>query len=456
MSRLPKFSKPPFKFTWRSGLWLPVVALAMVLLALVPGESEPDETVGKPREIPSNSAVVACPVDAGTETMLGQLVAGQSADLRAIPEAKIDPIWAQVDTWRTGEAPVGTLVVTQYGDGSGPTGFVAGTANKGSGGGQLLSRCPGLLDEGWLVGMGDNKGKSVIRLTNLGDSMAVVDVYWYSPLGPVEGDDSIGIAIEAGTTKTLKIGDHVPSENVIGAHVVRRRQQVSAVALSADKSGSGTEYVLPQRELSRNVVLAGLPSKGSTSVSVLNPHDETVLIKVRGIRANEAFDIQGLEEVPVKPGSTAQFDIPANAKLGGHSIELVAEQPFAAFATVQTAKDIAIVGKADVLDRPSAVPVKLKGQNVNLTLVAPNESTAVVIEGVDQSMKVVSKKNISLPAGSSTTIDLAKEPKGATAAIVTVDGTAFAGVWTRKGDLIASTTSAPAPVSVRVPAVAVR
>ena len=142
MSRLPKFSKPPFKFTWRSGLWLPVVALAMVLLALVPGESEPDETVGKPREIPSNSAVVACPVDAGTETMLGQLVAGQSADLRAIPEAKIDPIWAQVDTWRTGEAPVGTLVVTQYGDGSGPTGFVAGTANKGSGGGQLLSRCP--------------------------------------------------------------------------------------------------------------------------------------------------------------------------------------------------------------------------------------------------------------------------------------------------------------------------
>lgn len=456
MSRQRKLESSTPTFTWRTGLWLPVIAAAMVLLALVPGESDPDETVGKSREIASNSAIVACPSDAGTQTMLGQIVAGERADLRAIPDGKVDPIWAKTKEWRTGKTSPGALVVTQYGDGSGPAGFVAGTAAKNLGGGYLFSRCPELLDEGWVVGVGDNKGKSVLRLANLGDAMAVVDVHWYSPLGPVEGDGSIGIAIDPGTTKTLKIGDHVPSENVIGAHIVRRRQQVSVVGLSADAPGNGTEYVLPQRELSRKVVLAGLPSAGSASVSVLNPHDETVLVKVRGIRGQEAFDVKGLEEVAVQPGSTSRFDIPSSAKLGGQSLELVADQPIAASAVVQTAKDIAIVSKAEALDRPSATPVTLNGQKVNLTLVAPSESAAVVLEGVDRAMKVVSTKNISLKAGSSTTIDLANELKGATAVIVKVDGKAYAGSWTRKGDLIASTALTPAPISVRVPAVVVR
>lgn len=464
MIRLPKLGsrkrgdeksrQSKVKLTWRSGLWLPVIAVILILLALIPGESTPDLTVGASREIPTNVATFACPVQKGAEVAVGQIKAGTSADAKAVPEADVSEVWTQVDQWRTAKPSAGALVISQEGEGSGPVGYVAGSARKNLGGGQLFSRCPGLLDEGWFIGLAD-QGKSVIQLANLGDSLAVVDIYWWSTLGRVEGDHSMGIVIDPGKTTTVAIGDNVPGEEVVGARIVRRRQQVSAVALSANKAGQGTEFALPQAELDDKLVLAGFPTKGTATVSLLNPHDETVRVKIQGIRAGGTFDIQGLEDVAVKPQTTLRVDVPEKAKLGGQAIQLTAEKEIAAIATVQTAKDFAIVGPAEWLRHPTAVPISLAGQKVQLTLVAPKESVSIVIEGVDSNMKVVSTKNISVPAGSSMVVDLQKELGDSVAAVVTADGEAYAGAWTRKGDQIASTPLYGAPVSVRVPAVAV-
>ena len=455
MTRARRLTVPSASFTWRSGLWLPVIAAAMIGLALIPGESVPDEAVGESREIASNSATLACPTEAGTEVMIGQVKAGDSAVAKAVPNADLSDKWTQADQWRSGKAPVGSLVLAQTGEASGPVGYVAGKAQKDHGSGQLFTRCPGLLDEGWFVGLAD-KGESVIELANLGDSLAVVDVYWWSTIGPIEGDNTVGIAIEPGSMKTVRIGDNVPSEDVIGARIVRRRQQVSAVALSADKSGKGTEFLLPQNGLNRTIVLAGLPETGAISISLLNPNDETVRVKAQGIRTGGTFDIKGLEEIAVKPGSTVRVDVPASAKLGGQAIVLNAEKRIAASAIVQTSKDEAIVGQAEELRNATALPVSLAGQNVRLTLLALDKPASVVIEGVDKKMKVVATKNISIEAGASVNVNLKKELKGATAAVLKSEGTVFAGAWMRDGDLIASTPLAPAPISVRVPAVAVR
>lgn len=455
MTRTRKPSGSSRSFTWRSGLWLPVIAAVLIALALIPGESVPDETVGESREISSGSATLACPTEDGTEAMIGQVVAGKSAQARSVPAADLAKKWSRADRWRRGKVSVGALVVSQTGEGSGPVGYIAGKAPNELGTGLFFSRCPELLDEGWFVGLAD-QGESVIQLANLGESLAVVDVYWWSTIGPIEGDNTMGIAIEPNATMTVHIGDNVPSEDVIGAKIVRRRQQVSAIALSADKSGKGTEFLLPQNGLNRDVVLAGLPNTGAISIALLNPNDETVQVKAQGVRPGGTFDIKDLEEISVKPGSTVRVDVPASAKLGGQAIVLSAEKRIAASAIVETSKDVAIVGQAEELRNATALPVSLAGQKVHLTLLAVDKPGSVVIEGVDKNMKVVATKNISIEAGVSTRVDLKKELKGATAAVLKSEGTVFAGAWMRDGDLIASTPLAPAPVSVRVPAVAVR
>lgn len=455
MTRARRPAVPSASFTWRTGLWLPVIAAVLIGLALIPGESVPDETVGDSRDIASNSATLACPIEDGTQAMIGQVAAGDSAAAKVVPAADLADKWSQADRWRSGKVSEGALVLTQTGEASGPVGYVAGKAANDHGSGQLFTRCPELLDEGWFVGLAD-QGESVIQLANLGESLAVVDVYWWSTIGPIEGDNTMGIAIEPDSTKTVRIGDNVPGEAVIGAKIVRRRQQVSAVALSADKSGKGTEYLLPQNGLNRDVVLAGLPDTGAISIALLNPSDETVRVKAQGIRAGGTFDIKDLEEIAVKPGSTVRVDVPASAKLGGQAIVLSAEKPIAASAIVQTSKDVAIVGQAEELRNATALPVSLAGQKVRLTLLALDKPASVVIEGVDKKMKVVATKNISIEAGASVSVDLKKELKGASAAVLKSEGTVFAGAWMRDGDLIASTPLAPAPVSVRVPAVAVR
>jgi hypothetical protein len=242
----------------------------------------------------------------------------------------------------------------------------------------------------------------------------------------------------------------------VGAQIVRRRQQVSAIGISADKAGQGTELVLPQIELGRSLVFAGLPDKGTMSVSILNPHEETVRVKLRGIRSGGAFDIEGLTDVAIKPQSTLKIDVPSKAKLNGQAIQAVADQRVAATVTVSTAKDIALLSPAVELKRPSAVPVSLAGKNFTLTVVAPQDGGSVALEGVDANMKVVARKNISVPAGSAMQVDLKKELKGAVAVVVKADGSIFAGAWSRSGDLIGGTPLAPAPVFIQVPAVAVR
>jgi len=456
-SRTPEKAAGSFlsRITWRSPFWLPVLAIVMVLLALIPGESTPDETVGKPRDVATNLATLACPVHDELSLMVGQIEAGSAAEARSIPAGTLDSAWSNPKIWRTGKVSGDVLVVSQTGEGAGPVGYVAGTARKSIGSGLIVSRCPELLDEGWIVGMAD-QGKSNITLANLGTAQAVVDVYWYSQIGPVEDTESIGVVIEPGATKTLRIGSSVPTEHVVGAQIVRRRQQVSAIGISADKAGQGTELVLPQIELGRSLVFAGLPDKGTMSVSILNPHEETVRVKLRGIRSGGAFDIEGLTDVAIKPQSTLKIDVPSKAKLNGQAIQAVADQRVAATVTVSTAKDIALLSPAVELKRPSAVPVSLAGKNFTLTVVAPQDGGSVALEGVDANMKVVARKNISVPAGSAMQVDLKKELKGAVAVVLKADGSIFAGAWSRSGDLIGGTPLAPAPVFIQVPAVAVR
>lgn len=442
---------------------LPVIAAGLVVAAgLAPAAPESSEA---PRPVPARETTYAC--TGAPDVATGQVEAGTGATARALPggddvDGATDPQgWVRSDLADVLGGDADTLVVTQRGTASGAVGFVFGTLAKDRGEGLVVGRCPGVVDDAWYAGLGSGQRHlSDLVLTNLADTPAVVDVSLWSADGPVDAVGGDGLVIGPGDTRTVPLADLAAGEPDLGVHVARRRGAVAVAVLDTSTGASqGSELVSPAPEPARRLVLAGLPAgeRGRT-LHVLNPSGSTARVAVEVLGSDGAFVPEGLGEVKVGAGRVVSVAVPPSAGSGRVALRLVADTAVVAAASVSpTGDDTSVVEAVGPWTGPAVVPLAGGLGKPEVVLSAPGTDVdrRVVLEARDADLEVVSRAEVTVPAGATVGVDPDDELDldGATSLVVRSTGGVVGAAQFSDGDRRASLALTAAPTEVLAPRV---
>ncbi|RYJ07112.1 MAG: hypothetical protein EON52_02935 [Actinomycetales bacterium] len=452
-------------------LALPVVVTAAVAAAgLVVGPAEPSPTPA--REVRLDRGSYACP--GGLSATAGQLSAGTTATARALPlvtsgsaeaadstsvDALTDP-----EAWRTATTPEGATVVSQAGRGTGAVGFVSGRLGKDDGGGLAVAGCSTVADDVWFTGLGSgSKHQSTLLLTNTADTPAAVNVELWNAQGVVDAIDSDGIVVPAGAARRVRLADLAAGERQLAAHVVRLRGALTVAALDTSKAvyqGSeiSTGSVAPARSQWIPGVVAG--EKGRT-LSIVNPGQTTARVSVTALGSKGRFVPEGLSDLKVGAGRLREITLPRTVGSGAVALRLTSDEPVAASVRLEPdTDDFARAESAPALDGTAAVPLGqagTKGVPDLLLSGVGRRSSSVQLTAYDADMKKVDAATVTVEAGRTQVVDLAKAltTKGAAVVLVRAAGDLVGAATYASGSRIASVPLRAAPVTALGPQVSV-
>jgi hypothetical protein len=201
-------------------------AVVVALLALMPAGSPPQPVQEGAATVPVERADVVCPPmpaagdarAAVTVPVLGQdgVAAGtletNPVQVRA-DGSTLSRLGARGEVWR-GDGDVvggGLLAHTEGALAAGLSGMTASDLDDDRASGLSGAACVGPGSSWWFVGAGSSVGRDgTLVLSNVSQAVAVVDLSFYGPDGPVEDVDSKQIAIEPGDARELPLADFVP------------------------------------------------------------------------------------------------------------------------------------------------------------------------------------------------------------------------------------------------------
>lgn len=452
-------------------LALPVVVAAAIATAgLVVGPAEPSATPA--REVRLDRGSYACP--GGLSTTAGQLSAGAEATARALPLVSSDSadaadptsVQALTDprTWRSATTPEGSTVVAQSGRGTGAVGFVSGRLTKAEGGGLVVAGCPTVTDDAWFTGLGSgSKHQSTLLLTNTADTPAAVNVELWNTQGVVDAIDNDGIVVPARAARRIRLADLAAGERQLAAHVVRLRGALTVSALDTSTAvfkGSeiSTGGVDPARTQWIPGVVAG--EKGRT-LAIVNPGGTTARVSVTAFGSKGRFVPEGLSDLKVGAGKLREITLPRTVGSGAVALRLTSDEPVAASVRLEPdTDDFARAESAPVLDGTAAVPLGLaetKGVPDLLLSGVGRRTSSVQLTAYDAEMRQLDEATVTVEAGRTQDVDLAKVLTTKGAAVVLVEGgTDVVGTATySSGSRIASVPLRAAPVTALGPQVSV-
>lgn len=442
-------------------LLLPLLALGLVLPAALAPRGGDDRVA--PRPVPVQDTRYACAGGPGVVT--GQVSGGGSASATVSPtgdavDGVVDPArWVRADLARALGRGDRSLVVAQRGDASGAVGFVTGVLGASRGDGLVVGRCPGVVDDAWYAGLGSaQRHQGALLLTNLADTPAVLDVTLWSTDGPVDAVGGEGLVVEPGATRTVQLSDLAAGEDVLGVHVARRRGAVAVAALDTSTgSAQGSELVSAVPRPARRVVLGGLPADGSRTLTVLNPGDATARARVEVLGPDGTFSPDGLDEVRVRAGSVTTVRLPASVGDAPAALRVVADTPVVATATSAADGDVAVLEGVRAWTGAAVVPVGGDAVGVpDLLLTAPGDAgRTVVLEGRGSDLARRTRAEVSVPAGTTVAVDLARtlELSGVSSVVVRSEGGVVGTARYSADGRRASLAIEAAPVEVLTPGV---
>ena len=444
--------------SWSNAL-LPVLAVVMVAAAAALPRWHADHP--RTDSVRVSQTTYVCPHSQSKATAAyGQIAAGTSRDIAVSTDGEVESEQSDAALWVTQALTGNGVLVTQDGRGSGAVGFTAGTASKSAGGGLVVARCGGVVDEAWFLGLGTaDKRSSTLVLSNLSDTPAVADVVLWNSTGAVDAVHAKGIAVEPFTVRRIPISDLAAGEPDLAAQVVRRRGVMAAmVEDSSTATFAGTEAIGAAQPPSRDQVVAGVDGqKRGKKLLLLNPGNQTARVDVTTYSADGPVADADLQGIEVKAGRYLTVDVPGTVGAGQHALRVTSDRAIVASARVSPdVKDFMLAESAPLLDGPAVVPVDLGvASPARLILTALDDAASVDVVAYDAKMHEIGRTTVDIAARSTLSTKVSDIKADGDIAYLTVDadGDAVGAVTYTAGSRSSSLVLRSAPTSIDVPVV---
>jgi hypothetical protein len=257
-------------------------------------------------------------------------------------------------------------------------------------------------------------------LTNPENIPATVDVRFWDENGPVPAPpNSTGIGVPAQQVVSIPLDGMTPGHQRLGVSVTATSGRVSAVLHDIDERGvqpRGVDWIAPAAAPARTVVIPGLPDgKLGRTLQLLVPGDTDALVKVRVLTPDNSFAPAGLDEVELKAGQLAEYDLAKAAETAASAVVITSDRPVgAAVRITRSAKGQADVGyatAAPALVAPAAIPAGegIANTTTQLILAAPRGDAEVIVTVLGPS-GAGTPGTVKIPGGRAVLVD--PVPKG--------------------------------------------
>jgi hypothetical protein len=237
------------------------------------------------------------------------------------------------------------------------------TETGASSAGTAASWCQAGADDWWFTGVSTSVGStSSIVLTNSTPAIAVADLNFFGPDGPVTAVGERGIALAPQSQQTISLGRFAPGIDALTVNVHATTGRVTAALASELTSGvtpGGTEW-LPAADVPATSILidASFGSADERSLQITNPGDSEALVKVQVVDESGAFTPSGLEDLRVAPGAVVSEDLTDIVDKGAAAVSLSSTVPVtgAVISSVSRPNDFAVSVPSPELGTPAVVP----------------------------------------------------------------------------------------------------
>lgn len=400
-----------------AGLLVPAVTIASLLVVR---PASPDQQVtAAPSRRPLVSQQLVCPpsLPEGTPRLL--VSSSSAAGEIGLRAQGGDPTTVSVEPRAVAAADPEDAVVVDARRDLAPG--VGAARVDGALGAAVACRPP--RPDTWFTGLGAGSERgTVLYLTNPDAGPAIADVALYGPDGPVEVDDLRGVAIPGRETLEIDLSRVAPTRETLTAEVTAARGRVGANAIET-LGDDGARWLAPEEiapsaddddEEEPVTTLLGLPrGDGERTLTVTNPSDDQIRVRVRIVGPEATFDPKDFDEIEVPPGATvdtdltdvvdAAFETADDADLGlavSSSTAVTAALTSTVGGGVDRTVDGGTLTRAETLvPRGSATAV----------LAAADAATRATVVAYDERGERLDRRTVSLVAGAAASLDLPDE-----------------------------------------------
>lgn len=201
--------------------------------------------------------------------------------------------------------------------------------------GLVLTPCVPPAADLWLVGGGAGASRTErLVLTNPGANAIGVTYEIYGEAGPVKATKGYAVSIPPRSRTVVSLDALAPNLATPVVHVIATGGVVTGVLSDAwieGATGRGIDDSTPSAPPGRDLVIAGVPGKGRTTLRVANPGPRETLVQVRVLRTDRVEQPDGLRAVRVAAGSAKDVPITVDGS-GRYGLHLVSGQPVVAAA----------------------------------------------------------------------------------------------------------------------------
>lgn len=319
--------------------------------------------------------------------------------------------------------------------------------------------CPEPHANWWFSGAGSAEitHDTVLTVTNPRPGAAVIDVDVYGTEGVVDAPGLHGITVSGRSTRVIDLARIAPTSGNVAVSVIASRGLVAVTAVDRFAPGvlgrAVQEWLPPQPEPAKELVLAGLPSvPGSATLSLVNPSATAAIAELEVIGTRGTFAPEGLEPITVPPASVVTLPISDVLDGSPMAVRITADGPVT--GTIRTTK---------AGDTSFATGVQLLGDSTSfgvpqgfgrLVLSSLGKAGSVRVLGFDRQGRTKLAKTVTVAAGTSAGVKLTsgiRYLRLVAAEPAVVGGFSFT---YKKG--IAAAGIAPAIRSTRLPTVRLR
>ena len=351
---------------------LTVAALALVRPAPTPPTSY------APSAAPLDRSTAVCPprLPGADELRLGSTGLG-SGDL-ALRVGR-DDATATLESGVATRRERASVVVNGTGE------LAPGLVVSRSGAGSAVG-CDQPLPERWFTGLGASaEHSSTLTLVNPDKGPAVADVTLWDGSGLVDVPALRGVRVPGGGTVSFALSDVAPNRDALAAQVlVSRGRLASSVVDVLDPVGRDKpvrEWLPAQDAPAPTSYVAGVGAGPADRVLTLaNPGDSEVRVKVELVSEESEFAPSGLREVRLAPASVSEVDLAGvlrgRTAEGVQALRVEATGPVTAALRIRSADDLAfsVAGAPVAGETAAALPAGAKR-----LVVAGADATGVLV-----------------------------------------------------------------------------
>ncbi|WP_147341105.1 DUF5719 family protein [Actinomadura logoneensis] len=327
--------------------------------------------------------------------------------------------------------------------------------------GLAAARCvqPGF--DQWFLGPGPLAAEDLrLRLTNVDDNPASVDLTALSGEGPLDTLDGQGVAVAPHTTRVVRIGhsreglgEVVQAARDLALRVRATSGRVAAALRVRVSSGRGIDWEPVSPTPATSLVLPGVPDgPGDRRLLVAVPGEEAARIRVRLVGPDGTVPVAGPDGASAgQPRTVTTFDLREPLSGRPAAVLVDADRPVVAGFTATRGPDVAFGTSAAPLGPgtgPGSLPDARPGGKLIMTALTRTVTVTLTPAGSDspRTMAVPAGRTVETPFFLPGTRGLA-----ATGLRIDADGPLYTGSTLVASGLVTAAPVPPSPLARTLP-----